>query len=279
MARRWLPAAFLAAAVCASSTARRREGDAELCGPATLRDTSKGRATTMSRRKGAGSRARGRYVPAPWERQWALEIGWLESDAIDALGAVTWDKGCAHILTEVDKVRRWLTWIERRADGRSPPGDGEVLSGWADPGGCDGWAPIEPLVSHLRHPFFHCVGPHKDTFELMFSKAYIALPRAAEVGADAPGVRRFFFDAGASVYDECWWGCTKWFVDSRGLRRGIFSFSRKGHPRSTRGAGTARTALSSTGLWGGRRPRSTTPSSGTPCPRSSSPGSRTLTRR
>lgn len=24
----------------------------------------------------------------------------------------------------------------------------------------------------------------------------------------------YFFDAGASVYDECWWGCTKWFVDA-----------------------------------------------------------------
>ena len=89
-----------------------------------------------------------------------------------------------------------------------------MLSAWADDGGCDGWAPIEPLIGHLRHPLFHCVGPEKDTFALMFSKAFIALPRAAEVGANRPGTKTFFFDAGASVYDECWWGCTKWFVDS-----------------------------------------------------------------
>ena len=182
--------------------------DDALCGPATQRDVGGGRATIMARRAGAGSRATARYVAAPWEARWARDIRDLEGDDDD------WARGCAAVAADVDKVNRWLRWIERRAEGRSPPADGEVLSAWADDGGCDGWAPIEPLIGHLRHPLFHCVGPEKDTFALMFSKAFIALPRAAEVGANRPGTKTFFFDAGASVYDECWWGCTKWFVDS-----------------------------------------------------------------
>ncbi|EGB02538.1 hypothetical protein AURANDRAFT_68787, partial [Aureococcus anophagefferens] len=159
------------------------------------RDVGGGRATIMARRAGAGSRATARYVAAPWEARWARDIRQLEGDDDD------WAKGCAAVAADVDKVNRWLRWIERRAEGRSPPADGEVLSAWADDGGCDGWAPIEPLIGHLRHPLFHCVGPEKDTFALMFSKAFIALPRAAEVGANRPGTKTFFFDAGASVYD------------------------------------------------------------------------------
>ena len=184
------------------------ERDADLCGPVTQREVSGGRASVMSRRAGRGARDGARYVAAGWEARWSRDIRDLEGDDDD------WARGCEAIAREVDKVNRWLRWIERRAEGRSPPGDSEVLSGWADGRGCDGWAPIEPLVGHLRHPLFHCVGPDKDTFGLMFSKAFIALPRAHEVGADRPGAKRLFFDAGASVYDECWWGCTKWFVDS-----------------------------------------------------------------
>ena len=114
--------------------------DDALCGPATQRDVGGGRATIMARRAGAGSRATARYVAAPWEARWARDIRELEGDDDD------WARGCAAVAADVDKVNRWLRWIERRAEGRSPPADGEVLSAWADDGGCDGWAPIEPLI-------------------------------------------------------------------------------------------------------------------------------------
>lgn len=74
--------------------------------------------------------------------------------------------------------------------------------------------PIEPLVGHLRHPEFHCIGPHRDTLERMFNADYLLLPWAIEV-ARKPGGRNFFFDVGASVYGwNCVMGCQRWFIEA-----------------------------------------------------------------
>lgn len=75
--------------------------------------------------------------------------------------------------------------------------------------------PIEPLVGHLRHPEFHCLGKQRDTLERMFSASYILLPDARDLRLrrETSG-RRLFFDAGASIYGTCALGCQKWFIES-----------------------------------------------------------------
>lgn len=146
------------------------------------------------------------YEPSPWERDWASSIEARESDDVD------WTAGCDAMRRAERDSRRWLDWIS------SPrgPAPRDVFSGWTCPPGHAPPTVVEPLVGHLRHPLFHCVGPRKDTFDLMFSKDYLVLATAADVRR---GSRAFFFDAGASVaYDNCWWGCTKWFVDAYAAR-------------------------------------------------------------
>lgn len=68
---------------------------------------------------------------------------------------------------------------------------------------------IEPLIGHLRHPFFHCVGQQKDTFELMFDTQYIVFPQVVK----KMYTKVILFDVGASTFDDCAMGCQKWFVD------------------------------------------------------------------
>jgi hypothetical protein len=106
--------------------------------------------------------------------------------------------GCDDLVRNQAAATKWLSWIRRRAQqtGREgvPPA---ALSGWWRAGQRHG-APIEPLVGHLRHPKFHCVGRKKDTLERMFSTAYIVLPFATELGLRSHS-RRFLFDLGASI--------------------------------------------------------------------------------
>ncbi|KAJ8612234.1 hypothetical protein CTAYLR_002944 [Chrysophaeum taylorii] len=143
----------------------------------------------------------GVYRPSPWEREWVEAIGDRESDDLE------WLPGCEAMRRDEPKARRWLDWAAAPSGADAPT---DVFSSWTRGDFTVGI--IEPLVGHLRHPFFHCVGDKRDTFDLMFSKDYLILATARAV---RPGASKFFFDAGASnAYDNCWWGCTKWFVDA-----------------------------------------------------------------
>lgn len=149
------------------------------------------------------------YVPSPWENDWFQLIRARESDKIE------WTAGCEAMKQSEGIARRYLDWIaSNRVDGAPT----DIFSTWAN---CPGSHAIEPLVGHLRHPYFHCVGPRKDTYQLLFSTDYLLLATSAGLPDDNESYVKFFFDAGASVvYDNCWAGCTKWFVDAY-ARRGI----------------------------------------------------------
>jgi len=194
------------------------------------------------------------YVPAAWEARWAAQIAEYASDDPE------WPQGCAAMRADSGAVRRWLEWIradkeaalvnpprtkrrrwwqeaswrpwttttttasaEAPAEGALPfPTD--VFSRF-DGAGCASADPIEPLVGHLRDPRFHCVGDDRDTIQVMFSTEYLVLASAAGIArrnaVSSSSSQNYFFDAGASVvFDNCWWGCTKWFVDEY-ERRGI----------------------------------------------------------
>lgn len=190
-----------------------------------------------------------RYVPSAWEASWVGAVSARMSDA------VSWDAGCKAMRAERPKVQQLLGWIRAHNAGRGaahlPPSG--ILSSWTwdecddagrAPNGSSGArsgvapaasaaggsarslsaVPIEPLVGHLRHPKFHCVGPERDTLRLMFSTDYLVLPHASQLDAMRGGAaaddpasppRKLFFDAGASVYGQgCGMGCQRWFVEA-----------------------------------------------------------------
>ena len=170
-----------------------------------------------------GARPKCTYHPSMWEADWVANVRSRMSDEVD------WKQGCAAMQAERRKVRRQLDWIATysKSGGKTVEND-SVMSGWQCGGG---WfsgkaagatsVPIEPLVGHLRHPMFHCVGRRRDTFELMFDTSYLVVPHAADLGVgEGSGVRKFFFDAGASVYGRCAMGCQRWFIDEY-HRKGI----------------------------------------------------------
>mmetsp|Transcript_16953 Transcript_16953/g.25498 ORF Transcript_16953/g.25498 Transcript_16953/m.25498 type:complete len:538 (-) Transcript_16953:94-1707(-) len=144
------------------------------------------------------------YQSSVWEQQWLQRVRRLKNIDDDA----EWSIGCTAMQHDKDRATRWLQIVA--ANGQTDTKD--IMSYWS----CGGV--VEPLVGHLRHPFFHCIGPLKDTVELMFSTAYLLLANVSTT----PWTNSFFFDAGASsAYNNCWWGCTKWFIDEyerRGLR-------------------------------------------------------------
>lgn len=78
--------------------------------------------------------------------------------------------------------------------------------------------PIEPLVGFLRHPRAVCLGPAG----LIASKDYLLPNWDFEISPQPKGARRaFFFDMGASTYNEGRGGASgSWFVDEY-ARRGI----------------------------------------------------------
>lgn len=108
------------------------------------------------------------YQPSAWELNWTTHVREWQSDDAE------WSVGCRHMREASDKVAALLQWIQ------DPSQDNpDVLSRWlcARPP-----VPIEPLVGHLRHPEFHCIGPSRDTLERMFSIAHIVLPSALQAG-------------------------------------------------------------------------------------------------
>ena len=115
-----------------------------------------------------------RYEPSTWEREWRSEVALLQSDDSEWLG------GCESMRASNDRVHRWVDGLRRDLDEPGPSSslalDTDVFSGWLC-GDSDTlkFDPIEPLVGHLRDPRFHCVGPHRDTIDLLFSTSYLLL--------------------------------------------------------------------------------------------------------
>ena len=170
------------------------------------------------------------YMPGSLEVAWSANVGVWQGGAGDE---PEWAAGCAALRSQAGNLSRWLDWAGHRrraagAAGSAPTGLARAppeLSRWRSASGSRprpaARVPIEPLVGHLRHPRFHCVGPERDTLELMFSTDYLVLPSEAELQLPA-GARRLFFDLGASRYNQsCALGCQKWFVESFAAQ-GIF---------------------------------------------------------
>ena len=132
------------------------------------------------------------YKPSWLETVWYKEIATIQTEDSE------WDQGCRLLRTQKSDIQDMLTRI------RTKKYDHTLFSYWNSSGEF-----IEPLIGHLRHPFFHCVGNRKDTFELMFDTNYLVLPQISRTMFK----QVLLFDVGASSFDDCAMGCQKWFVD------------------------------------------------------------------
>ena len=126
-----------------------------------------------------------RYVPSDWEAQWTAGVAELQRDV------------CAH--TDSAKA---AAWVERMDDA--------VLSHFHFTHSCSGERvvqPVEPLVGLTRHPYFCLRG---DAF--VVNKSYM-VPAAALVSRSTG--RFFYFDFGASLYDQGGGGSSQqWVVET-----------------------------------------------------------------
>lgn len=162
------------------------------------------------------------YYPSSLEHKWRTQI-----DAV-ADKSREWAAACALLRTDEAKVRRlvelwdkyqseeqWRTVGDWRAEG--------ILSYFEVKQDCEGemvaeFIPIEPLISMLRHPLYHCFGLPKKQY--VVNKNYMfqyfhseILPRFRMDGAFSYG-RSYLFDLGASTYNAGFGGASEsWFVD------------------------------------------------------------------
>jgi hypothetical protein len=142
-----------------------------------------------------GSSCAVQYEPSEWELSWAHNVATWQGDDLE------WRKGCAAMRAASDKVQVYLRYVARRdAEELDTPLQEGVFSAWrchaTSPLRMRGalGVPIEPLVGHLRHPEFHCIGPSRDA--CAFSPAIPAhTPREAqskahiEATSDPPTLR------------------------------------------------------------------------------------------
>ena len=143
-----------------------------------------------------------RYLPSAWEAEWTAGVGVLQ------------DRVCAHTDPE-----RSAAWVERKMDSG-------VFSQFIFVNVCTGEQLvdyIEPLAGLTRHPFFCLKGE-----EFLVDKSYILVPTSVPRKLQ-PGRKAYYFDLGASLYDEGAGGASqKWIVESyaaRGVRwDGIWSW-------------------------------------------------------
>lgn len=132
------------------------------------------------------------YTPSKMEGVWNNRIAQVQSDDPE------WTRGCSLIQSQEGEIKRLMDAIVTKKY------DTRLFSSW------NGNEFIEPLIGHLRHPYFHCLGPYKDTFNLMFDTTYIVLPQTVKMNYN----QVILIDVGASTFDDCSMGCQKWFVDS-----------------------------------------------------------------
>ena len=69
---------------------------------------------------------------------------------------------------------------------------------------------IEPLVSFLRHPLYFC--PPAVSAVDFLDRSYLHLPLLSQL--PDPLCKKWFFDAGATIYDTGTGASQSWFIDS-----------------------------------------------------------------
>eukprot|EP01065_Artemidia_motanka_P032646 TRINITY_DN39637_c0_g1_i1.p1 TRINITY_DN39637_c0_g1~~TRINITY_DN39637_c0_g1_i1.p1 ORF type:complete len:413 (+),score=88.71 TRINITY_DN39637_c0_g1_i1:59-1240(+) len=170
-----------------------------------------------------------RYEPSSWEREWVKNIDQWQGPDGPYDGRDTWTEGCKQMrraLPQLHELVRGLEAIDKHSGAKV----GSVFSYYRQRGRCTGkerLMPIEPLVSFLRDPRAVCTETPLPPAErsrrcrrghcLMFSKEFLLLPWTNQTDQG----RAFFFDLGASLYNEGAGGASqKWFVDTF-ARRGI----------------------------------------------------------
>ena len=196
------------------------------------------------------------YHASAWEKEWAREVGDLRGD--DWLWEKGCAR-MLRAVRQSDALLEYVKFRDSNKD-ESGRWDEEIFSYHAYIDTCSGLAlakiPIEPLVGGLRHPFAVCGSKHDPqrtpgllinlyrfilgrphqlagdgkTFSL--NKNYMLPTTKADVriirgvdrdreGVDQTIDKSFFFDLGASLYNEGAGGASQsWFVDTY-RRRGI----------------------------------------------------------
>lgn len=183
------------------------------------------------------------YHPSSWEREWRDNIDQLQSDDI------FWTSGCEAMRRADDLTERWLEYCEHRASNGvdGSPWSHEVFSFHEYIDSCTkksvARVPLEPLVGTLRHPravcdagFATCSTFLCQAHEILFGKKrrrgksrallnkdYLLplswndfmLVRNQTFASFSSEPRTFFFDLGASTYDNGGGGPSlSWFIDS-----------------------------------------------------------------
>ena len=141
-----------------------------------------------------------RYVPSPYESEWAANVGRYQDDV------------CGHFNAQPQRAAVWLTSIEQ-AD--AFPRD--VFSYHVYGDSCTKQQeayPIEPLAGLTRHPHMCLKGG-----DYVVDKSYMLIPPHLPIRTTG---KAYYFDLGASYYDEGAGGASQsWLIDmyeSRGVR-------------------------------------------------------------